>query len=486
MPSEFAHSIQMVFGMNPSFEPYPHRNQTDDLPMGFHFEDNSGSEAQSMQGMVSFDGLPLAQSNHSFVFNTTSSVPSSYSSLTSTIPTMPQPVAGWNNPNQTEMNYDGQTLNGYHGFTAMVTGNEQGSRFVRGMNYSEIPRSWEDYDLRLNEHTTTMETFEPTTFIEDVRDNGMQTQADQPVEDFDVNSNQGYREMSRSQSPKMEDGDPIQEPSGSYHSLEYNVPLNEESDDGERTSREVTIVEVDDHSAEEPYAKLIHRALMSVPNHSMVLQDIYQWFRDNTVKGSADSKGWMNSIRHNLSMNAAFKKTERKLVGDETKKSTEWVLEEFAIRDGVQSTTRYRKSNGARKLIKSENMPSPSRQNSGRKGGITARNIKIQRQRIRDERADPRRSFHRAESMRPHYPHQGRSNMAHRHSSPATPPNHESIPAPSSYFLPKAEPYEVHYEQLYGLEDVQGVFLDAPLFSHQQNGPSFDGLHQYQSGGYHQ
>ncbi|KUJ24529.1 winged helix DNA-binding domain-containing protein, partial [Mollisia scopiformis] len=52
------------------------------------------------------------------------------------------------------------------------------------------------------------------------------------------------------------------------------------------------------------YAKLIYRALMSAPNHSMVLQEIYQWFRDNTAKGASDGKGWMNSIRHNLSMNA--------------------------------------------------------------------------------------------------------------------------------------------------------------------------------------
>lgn len=55
---------------------------------------------------------------------------------------------------------------------------------------------------------------------------------------------------------------------------------------------------------EEPYAKLIYRALMSTPDHSMALQDIYRWVRTNTNKGNSDSKGWMNSIRHNLSMNA--------------------------------------------------------------------------------------------------------------------------------------------------------------------------------------
>ena len=57
-------------------------------------------------------------------------------------------------------------------------------------------------------------------------------------------------------------------------------------------------------TSEEPYAKLIYRALLSTPNHSMVLQEIYQWFLENTNKGKSMSTGWRNSIRHNLSMNA--------------------------------------------------------------------------------------------------------------------------------------------------------------------------------------
>ena len=86
----------------------------------------------------------------------------------------------------------------------------------------------------------------------------------------------------------------------------FRVPSSRASDDGHagKSSRELTAVEVDDHGTDEPYAKLIYRALMSAPNHSMVLQEIYQWFRENTAKGTSDSKGWMNSIRHNLSMNA--------------------------------------------------------------------------------------------------------------------------------------------------------------------------------------
>jgi hypothetical protein len=36
----------------------------------------------------------------------------------------------------------------------------------------------------------------------------------------------------------------------------------------------------------------------------MILRDIYEWFKNNTDKASAsETKGWQNSIRHNLSMN---------------------------------------------------------------------------------------------------------------------------------------------------------------------------------------
>lgn len=66
--------------------------------------------------------------------------------------------------------------------------------------------------------------------------------------------------------------------------------------------------------AHEPYARLIYKALMSSSRHAMTLQEIYQWFRDNTDKAQNESKGagkgsnknqdgWKNSIRHNLSMN---------------------------------------------------------------------------------------------------------------------------------------------------------------------------------------
>lgn len=57
------------------------------------------------------------------------------------------------------------------------------------------------------------------------------------------------------------------------------------------------------NKTKEPYSKLIYRALMSTSQRAMTVQEIYQWFRENTDKGKDNSNGWQNSIRHNLSMN---------------------------------------------------------------------------------------------------------------------------------------------------------------------------------------
>ncbi|XHF97381.1 hypothetical protein AWENTII_000967 [Aspergillus wentii] len=57
-------------------------------------------------------------------------------------------------------------------------------------------------------------------------------------------------------------------------------------------------------SVTEPYSTLIYKALINAPDRRLPLQKIYSWFEENTAKGQDPSKGWQNSIRHNLSMNA--------------------------------------------------------------------------------------------------------------------------------------------------------------------------------------
>ena len=52
------------------------------------------------------------------------------------------------------------------------------------------------------------------------------------------------------------------------------------------------------------YANLIYQALMEAPGHKMILRDIYAWIAQKTDKAKdSSSKGWQNSVRHNLSMN---------------------------------------------------------------------------------------------------------------------------------------------------------------------------------------
>lgn len=53
----------------------------------------------------------------------------------------------------------------------------------------------------------------------------------------------------------------------------------------------------------ESYAQLIYQAFLTSERHAMTLKEIYQWFLENTSRAQSGTKGWQNSIRHNLSMN---------------------------------------------------------------------------------------------------------------------------------------------------------------------------------------
>ncbi|KAL8973715.1 MAG: hypothetical protein Q9197_002029 [Variospora fuerteventurae] len=143
-------------------------------------------------------------------------------------------------------------------------------------------------------------------------------------------------------------------------------------DDDQRRLNDYDEPDDDGGITEEPYAQLIFRALKSAPGHRMVLKDIYRWFEKNTDKASKSSKGWQNSIRHNLSMNGGFKKVDQDPPTDEAKKGFIWVLEPMALVDGVKSTTRYRKPGSNKKNVKAR-YPAPERQRSGAKGGKAAR-----------------------------------------------------------------------------------------------------------------
>lgn len=53
------------------------------------------------------------------------------------------------------------------------------------------------------------------------------------------------------------------------------------------------------------YAQLLWKCLYEAPDHQLSLREIYAWIAAHSPKASAEGhRGWMNSVRHNLSMNA--------------------------------------------------------------------------------------------------------------------------------------------------------------------------------------
>ena len=63
--------------------------------------------------------------------------------------------------------------------------------------------------------------------------------------------------------------------------------------------------ELDDGEAEVCYAQLLWRCLKEAPEHTMTLKELYDWVREHSLKAKdPKNKGWQNSVRHNLSMNA--------------------------------------------------------------------------------------------------------------------------------------------------------------------------------------
>ncbi|KAK9894062.1 fork head transcription factor, partial [Cystobasidium minutum MCA 4210] len=59
------------------------------------------------------------------------------------------------------------------------------------------------------------------------------------------------------------------------------------------------------------YAALIGQAIFSTPNRRMSLADIYTYIMTLYPFYKKQDAGWQNSIRHNLSLNECFVKTQR-------------------------------------------------------------------------------------------------------------------------------------------------------------------------------
>jgi len=143
------------------------------------------------------------------------------------------------------------------------------------------------------------------------------------------------------------------------------------------------------------YAELLRQALMEKDDHTMLLKDLYEWVRTHSSKAQdPGQKGWQNSVRHNLSMNAVglFNMSSNRFYADTTqafervpppnqeagtKKTSYWRLTKHAVEHGISSTTRYRKDS-KRKTQRNPN-PAPIRVQAGAKGGqATRRSVRRQ------------------------------------------------------------------------------------------------------------
>lgn len=64
--------------------------------------------------------------------------------------------------------------------------------------------------------------------------------------------------------------------------------------------------EINDVDAADPcYAQLLWRCLKEAPEHTLSLRELYDWVREHSQKAKdPKNRGWQNSVRHNLSMNA--------------------------------------------------------------------------------------------------------------------------------------------------------------------------------------
>ena len=256
--------------------------------------------------MFSFDGLPRSKPDGQFMNTWSSNSILSSNFIPSAMPITQTPAewAAQSQPLTTD--FDDQSVNDCYGYSTLQNNATDGS-FPRSMNYADVPRTWPSpYEPRMAYNDSVPpKTYKASSYMITPQQQPAQTSsASTPGLAYDAQeSSRDFSRLSISQSPRMEDD--TSPAVASFDGLPgFVMPSRESSSDSGSTSGDLTVADVEDHGAVEPYAKLIYRALMSKPDHSMVLQEIYQWFRDNTAKGSSDTKGWMNSIRHNLSMNA--------------------------------------------------------------------------------------------------------------------------------------------------------------------------------------
>lgn len=308
---------------------YHHQHQMSGLLPDFQYDGSLDSSVQAPYPMfTSCDGLPRTPSQHLMSSSslTSSILADSNFNLHQQLPmsmslSMSNNSMAWADPNRSAGAFEtpnNNSSNGYYGYSpSNMAGNEHNGTFYRGYQQQQqqqpqldqTPRYMPNIFSNNNNNGMSLEdSYEPSAYLLDPSEPCMQSPNNIMRSPFDyenMSNARGLERLSISHSPvlKIEQDDAMDNIMSFERASSFRKPSRESSEEG-NSSRETTAVEIEEHIAGEPYAKLIYRALMGAPNRSMVLQEIYQWFRENTPKGNSQSKGWMNSIRHNLSMNA--------------------------------------------------------------------------------------------------------------------------------------------------------------------------------------
>ncbi|KAA1067678.1 hypothetical protein PGT21_014182 [Puccinia graminis f. sp. tritici] len=111
-----------------------------------------------------------------------------------------------------------------------------------------------------------------------------------------------------------------------------------------------------------PYVVLIRYAILGSPNGKLTLQELYETIMDRFPYYRTAGKGWMNSIRHNLSLNRCFVKQPRHIL--DPGKGSYWTVDLEAELSTSRARDRKRASGSSRSSIGSIRSLKGSRRDS--------------------------------------------------------------------------------------------------------------------------
>ncbi|KAG4302541.1 hypothetical protein PCK1_001125 [Pneumocystis canis] len=123
-----------------------------------------------------------------------------------------------------------------------------------------------------------------------------------------------------------------------------SAPSTECENNDSSFERDLSLDSAKDIKPPYSYATMIAQAIMSTEEGKSTLSGIYSWISNNYAYYRFSKSGWQNSIRHNLSLNRAFRKVPRR--ADEPGKGMKWQVSPEYREELVERTKKqglYRK-----------------------------------------------------------------------------------------------------------------------------------------------